>query len=395
MSKKKTALKIILPLLVLILGLAGMRFLLLQKSPPQRQARSRPGPLVEVLAVKQVDRPVRVFATGTVRVDQEVTIVPQVSGRVVTVALNMVAGGFFKKGELLFGLESMDYELSVDQARAALARAESELLLAKGRAAVARQEWARLNQGRDIDPNPLVVMEPQLNEKRAGLESARAGLRRAELNLARTRITAPFNCRVRSEQVGIGQYVRRGSSVATVAGIDTAEIVVPLEPDDLAWLSVPRPGDGKQGPAATVRLAVNGREYEWPGRVVRSLGELDEFTRMARVVVRVEQPYRAPADTVATGPDLVQGSFVEVEIIGRAINGVTILPRKVIRDNDSVWILDDANTLRVRPVTIVRREKEAVWISSGLNNGERVILTDLAGGAEGMVLRVVGREADK
>ncbi|MCF6291002.1 MAG: efflux RND transporter periplasmic adaptor subunit [Desulfobacterales bacterium] len=395
MSKKKTALKIILPVLILILGLVGMRFLLLQKSLPQRHARSRPGALVEVLVAKQVDRPVRVFATGTVQVDQEVTIVPQVSGRVVTVAPNMVAGGFFNKGELLFGLESTDYELAVQQARAVLARAESDLLLTKGRAAVARQEWTRLNQGRDIHPNPLVVMEPQLNEKQAGLESARAGLRQAELNLARTRITAPFNCRVRSEQVGIGQYIRSGSSVATVAGIDTAEIVVPLEPDDLAWLTVPRPGDGRQGPAATVRLTVNTRKYEWPGRVVRSLGELDEFTRMARVVIRVEHPYRAAADTLATGPDLVQGSFVEVEIIGRTINGVTILPRKVIRDNDSVWVLDDADTLRVRPVTVVRREKDAVWISSGLDNGERVILTNLAGGAQGMALRVVGREADK
>ncbi len=395
MSKKKTALKIILPLLVLVLGLVGMRFLLLQKSAPQRQARARPGALVEVLVVKQVDRPVRIFATGTVQADQEVTIVPQVSGRVVTVARNMVAGGFFKKGELLFGLESIDYELAVDQARAVLARAESELLITRGRAAVARQEWTRLNQGRDIGPNPLVVMEPQLKEKEAGLASARAGLRQAELNLARTRITAPFNCRVRSEQLGIGQYIRSGSRVATVAGIDIAEVVVPLEPGDLAWLRVPRPGNAGQGSTATVRLDVNGRKYEWPGRVVRSLGELDEFTRMARVVVRVEQPYRAPADTVAAGPDLVQGSFVEVELVGRTMAGVVILPRRVIRDNDSVWVLDDANTLRVRPVTVVRREKDTVWISSGLNNGEQVIRTDLAGGAEGMALRVVGREADR
>ncbi|HBB41301.1 MAG TPA: efflux RND transporter periplasmic adaptor subunit, partial [Proteobacteria bacterium] len=101
----------------------------------------------------------------------------------------------------------------------------------------------------------MVVYAPQLAAAKATVVAAKAAVTEAELNLARTRITAPFACRVRSEEVEVGQVVRPGTPVAQVAGTDRAEVIVPLGDEQAAALAIPRADGGKEGHGspATVR----------------------------------------------------------------------------------------------------------------------------------------------
>jgi RND family efflux transporter MFP subunit len=392
MKTVKVLIKIILPLALLAAGVAGMKTMVASKPAPRKEVRENPGALAEVITARREDRPVLVKGTGTVQTHREVSITPEVSGRVTSIDDAFIAGGFFSRGDLLFEIEKVDYELALERARSARAQAELELARQESNALVARQEWARLSEGGTEEPNPLVLYEPQLKQARASLASADTAIRKAQIDLERTRVFAPFDCRVRAEQVDLGQYVRAGVSVGTVADSATAEIVVPLSLDEVHRLTVPRAGSGKKGSPATVEVHSGSKAYRWSGGVVRSLGEVDPRGRMTRLVVAVDDPYHLRGSRPGGRPDLEVGLFVNVAFEGGMVSGVFPLPRRAVRENSSVWIAGDDDTLRVQPVDVVRREDGTVLVGKGLEEGERVILTTLPGAAQGMKLRVVEKE---
>lgn len=386
MSVKSKLIKIILPLLIIVCGVVAAKILIANRPDPKKTPRENPGALVETLTVTRGERQVLVHGTGTVQSRQQVEIVPQVSGRVVEMAPSLVPGGFFNKGDLLLRIEEADYRLAVDKARAAMAKSEYELATVEGQARVARQEWERLElTGGKEAPNPLVLHEPQLKNAQASLLSAKAALRQAELDLERTVMRAPFAGVVRSEAVDLGQYVRGGTPVGLLAGTGQAEIVVPLPLHELGWLEIPRPGSKGEGSKAVVQLATGGRTFEWSGRIVRSLGEVDPQGRMARVVVAIDDPYGLRSRD-AKRPSLAVGTFVQVTLHGEMLHDVAVLPAAALRDGAQVWIMNDSR-LKIRPVEVVRRAREEVVIGGGLQAGEKVVLTNVAGAAEGMRLR--------
>ncbi|ORJ58545.1 efflux RND transporter periplasmic adaptor subunit [Geothermobacter hydrogeniphilus] len=382
MSNKGLMMKIGLPLLILAIGIGGMTVMVKKRKVPVKKVTPFRGVLVETARVTRGDYRLRIEATGTVQARRQTDIVPQVSGKVVSVAPNLVTGGFFRQGEELFAIEAIDFELAVERARANLSRSELDLQTVKARADIGREEWQRLHP--DEEPNPLVVYAPQLKSAEAALLAARAALRQAELDLQRTRVTAPYNCLVRSENVDLGQYVRSGTRVATLVGTDEAEIIVPLPLGDLHWLQVPR-SPGEQGSPAIVSLRSDGQSWQWSGHIVRSLGEVDPRGRMARLAVSVADPYgRNPQ--VDNQPELALGSFVSVQLQGATLSGVVEVPRRAMHEGDRVWIMEDRK-LRIVPVKVARREKNTVLISSGLQGGEQVVLTPISGAADGLLLR--------
>ncbi|MEZ4598394.1 MAG: efflux RND transporter periplasmic adaptor subunit [Syntrophotaleaceae bacterium] len=388
MSLKSKMIKIGLPLLILIAGLVVMRTLILSRHEPVKEVREDPGALVEVMTVTRGERQVRVQGTGTVQPRREISLVPQVDGRVLETAPGFIAGGFFQKGEILFRIEDADYRLALDRAQAALAKAEYDLATMEGQARIARQEWDRLQLGNGEEPNPLVLFEPQMKNAQAALLSAKASLQQAELDLDRTVLRAPFNCMIRSESVDVGQYIRAGTSVAMLAGTDQAEIVVPLPLEELAWLQIPGPGSPIQGSAATIQLVAGEETFSWQGRVVRRLGDVDPQGRMVRLVVAVNDPYGLQKKD-GRRPDLALGTFVQVVLEGARLQDVAVIPASALRDGKTVWVMN-SDHLKIRPVEVVRRTRDEVVIGNGLAAGERVLLTNLGGAAEGMKLRVVG-----
>ncbi|PLY02173.1 MAG: efflux RND transporter periplasmic adaptor subunit [Desulfuromonas sp.] len=393
MSRKEIMLKIILPILIFLGGIAITFVLIVSRKAPERSERSYSGPLVEVVTVEASDRRVDVLGTGTAKPTQETEITPQVSGRVVYISSRMADGGFFKKGDLLFSIEKIDYELALERARSGLVQAELELMRNKSLAEIAQLEWQRVKRDKEETANPLTLYEPQLKAAEAQVASARSAVRQAEIELSRTQVRAPFNCFVRNEKVDLGQYVRAGTPVATVAGTDEVEIVVPLQLEELKWLSIPRLGQSgeQEGSVATVRIQVGAESHEWQGRIVRSYGEIDPLTRMTKVVVSVSDPFGKSARDDQS-KELAPGMFVEVLLHGRQIEDIVAIPRSAVRDNDTVWVVDENNKLKVLPVTIVRRERTEVFVQSGLEPGSHLILTGIAAAADGMLLRPQMRE---
>jgi RND family efflux transporter MFP subunit len=393
MSTRSKLLKFFLPILILLLGGVGMMALVKSRPEPRKVVETDKGALVRTLDLVRESRPVMVYSTGTVEASQQAEIAPQVSGLVSEMAPGLVAGGFFRKGELLFRIEAVDFELAVERARAAVTRAEYDVAREESNARVARQEWDRLQLADGEEANPLVFHDPQLKNAKADLAGARAALRQAELDLERTRVTAPFDCVVFAKTIDLGQYVRAGTSVATVGGTATAEIIVPLPLEEAAWLDIPRRGAKEAGSKAEVRRQLGGREYTWSGKVIRSLGAIDPASRMARVVVAIDDPYNLRGRRPAHQPELAVGMFVEVRLEGAPLADIVAVPRLALRENDTVWLMDEDNRLHMRQVQVLRIERDEALVREGLDEGDRLVLTNLSGAAEGMKLRPLEAES--
>ncbi len=386
--KKHTVIKIILPVLVIVAAVLGLKMLSQLKPTPQRHEAPEQGLLVDVASLTPETHHVTVFATGTVSPQQQINLTPQVSGKVKWISQRLVAGGTFWKGDLLLRIEGRDYELAIEQARAEVAQAKVALATEKEQARIAQSEWDAVQFPGKGEPGPLVTHELQLRQQEAVLAAAQAALHKAELNLQRTEIRAPFNGRIREEQVDIGQYLNTGSTIAVFAGTDAAEIQVPLPIADLRWLTIPRTSDEK-GSSVTIK-APQFTNASWQGEITRGLGEIDPTSRMATLVVRVKNPYQLNMEN--PGPALVQGLFVELELAGSALEDVMIIPRSALHTGNVIWLADTNNRLIIRPVEILRREKDQLIIGHVVNTDERLILTSISGAADGALLRPVTAE---
>lgn len=387
--------KVLLP--ICVLAVAGLGALLLVATAPEVDsvAPEELIPVVRAIEVTREDVRMRVRSQGTVAPRTESELVPEVSGSVVWVSPSLVSGGFFAAGDPLLRIDARDYEAALARARADVARAEGEAEHAA--AELSRQQGlARQNAN---SPSQLSNARRARRVADATLEAARIALDVAERDLARTEIRAPFDGRVRDERVDVGQFVARGAPIATLYATDFAEIRLPLADRQLAFLDLPGlPGavDGAAGPAVRLRASFAGSEHTWTGRVVRTEGEIDARSRMVHVVARVEDPYGlrdAGAEPSGGRAPLAVGLFVRAEIDGEIAENVIVVPRAAMRDQGRVLVVDRDDTLRQRPVEVLRIDREEVLIRADLEPGERIVVSPLQVVVEGMRVRAIAPDA--
>lgn len=382
MGLKGTILKVILPLIIVAAGAGVMVALIKGRPAPEKVERPDRGALVEVMKVVTTARTVTVSTTGTVQPARRIELMPEVSGTITFVSPKFVSGGFFKKGELLFKIDETDYRLALERALAARVKAEYGLAVTEGQADVARKEWELMEHGAGEEPNPLTLYVPQLKNAHAALAAARASVEEARVRLARTELTAPFDLRVSSESVEVGRYASAGKSVASLSGTSVAEVTVPLPLREHGWIDIPK--GGAKGSNAAVYLEIGDRRIKRTGRVDRSVGELDPKSRMMAVIITIDDPYGLEGDV----PALPSGAFVDVEIEGKTLSGVVVIPTSAMREGSTVWVVDSESKLRIKGVTVIRTEREEAILGEGLSGGELVVLTTLSGAANGMKLRL-------
>jgi len=342
-------------------------------------------PLVRVLPVTVEPTQFWVRAQGTVEPKTESNLAAEVSGRIGEISPALVEGGFFAEGDVLARIEPSDYRVDVDRLRASLELRQAESELAERnlsrRSALAERGVASTA---DLDNS-----ESQLRVAKAAEAQARAQLARAELDLRRTDLIAPFSGRVRKVHVDLGDFVDRGTPIALLYGTDVVEIRLPVPDQNLGHLAISLGYGGHHEGEATIEVRLRGRvagsDAEWTGTVDRVEGEIDRRSRMVAVVAQVKDPYGIEIPGKAP---LAPGMFVEAEIEGRRIEDAVRLPREALREGDQVLVLEDGERLRLRDVVVARLERDEVVISAGLATGDSVCVSALDAFTDGMRVRV-------
>ena len=339
--------------------------------------------LVEVTTVEEGAFTPVFIATGTVEPVEDVVLSPLVGGRVVRRAPAFVPGGFVKEGTILLQIDPSDYRYDLELRKSELQQAQTELEMEMGRQEVAEQDLELI--GGDSLSNQqrsLVLRKPQLDAAKSRIQSARAAVDQAELNLNRTTITAPFDAHILSQNVTSGSQVTPGDNLGRLVGTEYywVELTVPVS--TLRWLSFPE-DENEKGSLVRVR-----NDSAWPegefreGYLAKQVGALDNETRLARVLVRVPDPLAREKE----GPELMIGAFVQVRLEGEEIEGVTRLERDYVRRNKTVWVKQNGE-LVIREVDILLEDADYAYITEGLQEGDTVITTNLSTVSNGIPLR--------
>jgi RND family efflux transporter MFP subunit len=377
--------RIVLSLVILGAGIGAASYL--KNSAPRTKKRPpvKLSPTVLIQTVKPSSYQIIVTAMGTVIPAREVVLKSRVSGEIVEIHPEFTEGGFLKKDMRIIQIDPQDYELALARKRSTVTDAEYALKLELGRQAVAKREWELLNQGKaalDMEKE-LALRQPHLDKVRAGLSAAEAELKAAMLDLERTHITLPFNAMVRSKSVDRGSQVTPQEPLAELVGTDAYRVQASLTVDRLEWIDVPVQ-TGDHGSKAQI---IYGRGNECSGKVIRLLGDLAAEGRMARILVEVADPLGLNSSNQNRTPLLI-GEYVRVKILGRKLDNVFQIPRTALKDNSSIWIVGENQTLEIRKVRAVWRDADVVLLKDGLKPGERLIVSDLSAPVEGMAVRV-------
>jgi RND family efflux transporter MFP subunit len=365
--------------------------MLRMREQPEQSAPTEAVVLVETMALSPVDTRISVQSQGTVEARTRTSLVSEVSGKVSEVSPTFVAGGFFRKGEVLLRLDDSNYRTAVSRSEAALATARSALALEQGQADVSQREWDRMSpeQQARISGKELYLRKPQVAEVESRLEAAEADLEEARRNLAKTSIVAPYDGLVSSKSTDIGQFVNAGSVLAETFAVDYAEVRLPIPETKLAFLDLPvtlrAEDDTSEGPEVELISSMGSREYRWHGHLTRTEGVLDIRTRVLYSVVQVKDPYGLYG-TERSEP-LRIGTYVNAAIAGQELKGVYVLPRHTLQAGDIVWVADQENRLRAREVTIVTVNGDDAFVSKGLLPGDRVVITRMENPLNGMAVQ--------
>ena len=380
-------------LVVLVLVVAVVVALGIIRSSPQavQVPAEDLGVLVEVAEVRRLPRRIDVEAQGTVVPAQRVVVQPQVSGRIDAVAANLAPGTVLREGDLIFAIEDADFRLAVAMATAAVAETAAQLQLEQGRGRVAEREWELFQDELDAEQKAasLALREPQLRSRLSAVQTARANLARARLDLERTVVRSPFNAVVLSESIEIGQIVTPQSQAVTLAGTDAFWVRAAVRTDELDQLRVPGLHGAALGSRALVRLDRENDDV-LAGRIVRLLGDLDTAGRMARVLVEVADPLALESGAGSAGRRglLLLDSYVDLMLEGAAVRDLFELPREWLHEGRNLRMYSEGR-LELRPVEVAWRFEDSVCIDSGLHEGEMVVTSRLATPIEGMKLRRV------
>ena len=383
--------KFVAPVLVLAAGLGTMTALSAAKESPEK---TEDAPRVLSLHVENARAEkvrLSVHTQGEVSAKTDINLIPQVSGRIISVSDSFAEGGAFASGTTLIKIDDADYKLAVIRAEARVAETAVTLEKELADARIKTKQWEEWVK--DGEPTPLALNAPQVARAQASLRGAEADMQSAKLNLARTNVSVPFKGRVMERSIGVGQYVTAGTQIGRVFATDTVEIRLPLTDSQLTELNLPIGFVAKNGNAPVVSLSTNmgGEDHTWQGHIVRVNASVDKETRLVYAIAEVDDPYGASADA---GMPLAVGLFVNASIKSVVPKNAFVMSRDALRGKDKVYVIRDGK-LEIRTVSVLSTSAQQLIIASGVEAGEQVVTSVVRSAYDGMAVQAIKRTADR
>ncbi len=431
--------------LIFVLGIGGMIGLSVLRKQPETQATDFTTPLVTTVEAIEFDGQLELTVSGQVVPYRETQVATQVSGIIASKSECTEVGNFVTQGDtlltidqenLLLDKQRLDAELG--QSEAILAELKVEKLGAERDIDLAKEEVALLNLDRDrklalrgsvsqtaIDQternliiarktlqsleNNYLMMHARETRLQSGINLVQASLKRVELDISRTTITAPISGVIVSVPVEQGDYLMVGGAVATINDTTRVEVECSLRLDQLEWLiehssvDLNQPEDAFQLPRTPVEIVTNqGADAGvWRGELSRYDGMgLDQRTKTVPVRIDVREPV---VETARGLRALVQNSLVKVKIKietnhGQQANRFLAFPASAIQPGNYIWVVENG-CLKKCHVRIVNqragngangtRDLVVVLMDSELKVGDKVVVSPVTQPIVGAKVREV------
>ncbi len=295
------------------------------------------GPMVDVIQPAPTAQALSVRLTGSVRLERKARVVSEVTGRVIWVSPKFSNGGSIAANENILRIDPAEFRLGVEAAEAAVAEARSR--------------------------------------SSSALAGAEAKLKLAQLELARTSISFPYNSRVLSTDVEVGELVGpadqvgRDASLGVIYRAEALQAEVPIELADLESLD---PAIGR-----SARLQVGSDTFD--AEVVRVSSVVAPKSRLATLFLKFSGD--VPVSSLP-----LPGTFAVAEVMGPMQKNVFLLPEAALREGGGVWVVEDGS-LNVREPNILGRV-EAGWVTNAFDAAQGVVVGTVPGAKQGMAVSV-------
>jgi len=334
------------------------------------------GPAVIVQTIQQTKARPDIEIAGRIRAVQRIEVIPRVSG--ILEQRHFIEGGRVTKGDALFSIEKVSYQIQQKQAKAALLSARATLKQAS--AELSRQQTLRKSGA--ASKAQLESAEAQRDQAKAQVLQAEAQLQQAELNLSYTDIHSPIAGRISSASINTGNLVAANSSqLATI--VQTDPVYVDISVSDKILLEARRQSPQlKEAQMIPSLILSDGKTYEFSG----------EFDFIAPVVNTETDSVSVRAVFPNPNGLLLPGEFVRVTIKPKdAADVLTVSQAAVQRDRDGfmVLVVNDQQQVEQRRVVLGEQMGSDWIVVSGLAAGERVITEGLQKVKNGQTVNAV------
>ena len=407
------------------------------KESKQSKAPAGPPPTVIVAEVVQRTVPVSAEFVGRTEAVPTVEIRARVQG--VLEQVRFKEGSAVQKGQQLFTIQQDEYKAALQSARAQMAKAQADLTRARDTSVVDRSR-AQLDQAKadlgkseqdvaryrplaeeqaipqqDLDTaisreqvsaagveaaeaalkDTVLAQRTAIQLAEAAVESARASVVQAELNLGYTSVESPISGIISKLSVDIGNLVGRGEPtlLATVSSVDPMYVDFAITEADYLRLvkRTPGLGRGEVSPtrAPTLELIVaDATTFPHKGRVVFVDRAIDQKT--GTINVRAEFP----------NPQMVlrPGQFGRVRAVTEQVPNAILVPQLAVQELQgakTVLVVGDGDKVAQRTVTLREAYQQFYIVTSGLKPGERVIVEGIQKARPGTQVKAELRPANQ
>ena len=421
-----------------LIGAGALFFAVSGREAPRQEAPGETARPVRVIEVQPTSFVPRALGYGHVEPGAILEAAAEISGRIASRAADLERGRVLPAGTELLRIDPTDYELALARIRSDRRSVEAELaelsvrrdntessitierrslalsaedlerkkaLRQRGNASQATVDQAEttlLNQRQRVQEleNTLNLIPAERAVLEARLALVDVQLAEAERDLDRTTVKLPFDARIASVPVEAAQYVAVGQTLVEAHSIDVAEVRAQFPLEQLRRLiPVGREGGAFSvealadlprsfGFEAEIRLAIGDMTARWEARLDRAAENLDPETRTIGMIVAVDEPYAKAIP--GKRPPLIKDMYVEVELSAPARPDRIVVPRVAVHAGPDggalVYLVGADDRLILRPVEIAATQGDIAVVETGLEPGERVLVTDLVPAVEGMLL---------
>jgi len=316
--------------------------------------------------------------SGFVIPAESVEVYSRVAGNIMSINPNAFPGGVLKKGQWLVKIDTIDFELALKSEEAQLEQAKANLSLVQVDQVLAKEELLLLNNNGALNiDEALVLREPQLTVAQAKISVAENNVEKAKLNLERSEVTMPFDGKIISKKIGTGSRVSTNSSLFSVINTDVYWIEVKIPHKFLPLLD-------KNALASITQPRLWGEDKERQAHFISILPELDSNDRQVKVLLAIKQPQSEVSDQ----PQIFINDFLNVQLQGLPIDNAWTIQHSWLQPDDTIWVIDKDNKLQKRPVIIIFKERDLIYVRTHIEPGDRALDEKPGIASTGLIVKV-------
>ncbi|MFT6260705.1 MAG: RND family efflux transporter MFP subunit [Bermanella sp.] len=378
-----------------IIGIVSVGFLLsimvVKTAPkPVKKPIEVRVPLVEVTKFNIAENRPSWQGGAAVNANKSVNLVAQVAGQMLTVNTQAAPGNFVKKGTVLANIDDTNYQLILQQARARVVQAQSSLDIEQAQVENAKKDYQR--SGIKLNPagKSLALRQPQLASEKAALSIAISELKKAQLDVNRTRILMPFDGHVLSQNLTEGAYVNNTSTVFEVLNARQYWLEVKVPQTFIEVLDINYP----------VQLQKLGDSRSRNAKILTILPQVDALDRQARILISVDNPLAlkdkslqliTPINLTADqNPISIRyNDYVQVTLSGLFFSNVSKVETDALNNSDKMWVVDVNMQLQYRSLVVLYSGRKFSWVKIDSQPGDQVLVSSIDSPYVGQTVRLM------